>query len=627
MSTEALERTWRDKPGIVGWITTLDHKRIGLRFVVTAFGFFVLAGIMAGLMRHQLAKPEHTLVGADFYNQLFTMHGTTMMFLFAVPVMQGMALYLVPLMVGTRNTAFPRMSACAYWLYLIGGITLFVGFAMRAGADAGWFAYVPLAGPEYGTGKRSDFWNVLVNFTEAMGLMVAVDIATVILKMRAPGMTLARMPIFVWASLVTAIMIIFAMPTVMLGANLVQLDRMVGTHFFNPGEGGDPILWQHLFWYFGHPEVYFIFIPGLAFLSAIIPTFARRPLVGYGAIVLSLIATGFLSFGLWVHHMFATNLPELGKAFFTAMSFMIAIPTAVQLCCWIATLATGRLVWRTPLLFVMGFFVILTIGGLTGIITGAVALDLQVHDTYFVVGHLHYVLIGGAVFPLLAAFYYWFPKVTGRMLSERLGRWHFALLFIGVNVTFFPMHQLGLDGMPRRIYTYAAATGWGPLNAIATLGQLINDLGMFLFVVNVALSWWRGARAPANPWGASTLEWSVASPPPPYNFAEPPVVASAEPLWQPVNEGPRRVTGLSDRVREGLVTTVLDALPDVRYTYPNPAIWPFVAALGVALWLIWSIYSVKAFLYAMIPPAIAFIAWYWPREREVREQQPLEKRP
>jgi cytochrome c oxidase subunit 1 len=627
VSAESLERTWRDKPGIVGWITTLDHKRVGLRFVVTAFVFFVLAGIMAGLMRHQLAKPEHTLVGADLYNQLFTMHGTTMMFLFAVPVMQGMALYLVPLMVGTRNTAFPRMSACAYWLYLIGGITLFTGFAMGAGADAGWFAYVPLAGPEYGTGKRSDFWNVLVNFTEAMGLMVAVDIATVILKMRAPGMTLARMPIFVWASLVTAIMIIFSMPTVMLGANLVQLDRMVGTHFFNPGEGGDPILWQHLFWYFGHPEVYFIFIPGLAFLSAIIPTFARRPLVGYGAIVLSLIATGFLSFGLWVHHMFATNLPELGKAFFTAMSFMIAIPTAVQLFCWIATLATGRIVWRTPLLFVMGFFVILTIGGLTGIITGAVALDLQVHDTYFVVGHLHYVLIGGAVFPLLAAFYYWFPKVTGRMLSERLGRWHFALLFIGVNLTFFPMHQLGLDGMPRRIYTYAAETGWGPLNAIATAGQLINDLGMFLFVANVAWCWFRGERASANPWGAATLEWAVASPPPPYNFAEPPVVVSPEPLWEPVNEGPRRVTGLSNRVREGLVTTVLDALPDVRYAYPNPGIWPFVAALGVALWLIWSIYSVKAFLYAMIPPAIAFIAWYWPREHEVREQQPLEKRP
>ena len=621
-----LRRAWAQPRGLVGFLSEVDPKRIGLRFIVTALAFFALGGILAAVMRIQLAVPENRFIGPDLYNQVFTMHGTTMMFLFAVPVMQGFALYIVPLMIGTRNTAFPRMSACAYWLYLFGGLLLFGAFATNTGPDAGWFAYVPLAGPQYGIGKRADFWNMLVTYSEAMGLMVAVDITTTILKLRAPGMTLRQMPLFVWASLVTSVMIIFAMPLVMLGANLVQFDRMLGTHFFNPAEGGDALLWQHLFWFFGHPEVYFIFIPALGFVSAIIPTFARRPMFGHDAIVLSLITTGFLSFGLWVHHMFATNLPELGKSFFTAASMMIAIPSAVQIFCWIATLWTGKLSFKTPLLFVLAFFFVLVLGGMTGLMLAAVPIDLQVHDTYFVVAHLHYVLIGGAVFPLFGAFYYWFPKITGRMMSERLGRWNFWLFLIGFNVTFFPMHLLGLQGMPRRVYTYGAEMGWSGLNALASIGALTIAVSMLLFVVNVWRSLRHGEPAGANPWGAATLEWSTSSPPPACNFAAIPVVAGREPLWEP--GGIRgHVAGLSVDTRETLMTTVLDAEPETRESFPEPTIWPFVGAVATSVFFIGSIFTPWAVAWGSIPVGIALTAWFWPRKRENRAHLALEHSP
>ncbi|QGZ39551.1 cytochrome c oxidase subunit 1 [Pseudoduganella flava] len=623
-----LEQAWRDPPGLWGWLCAVNHKAVAGRFIVTTFGFFVAGGILALLMRLQLARPDNRLIGPDLYNQLFTMHGTTMMFLFAVPVMQAVAIWLLPLMLGNRSIAFPRMNAYAYWIFLFGGLMLYAAFFVDVGPDAGWFAYVPLAGPDYSPGKRVDFWAQMVTFTETSALMEAIVIITTIFKMRAPGMTLNRMPLFAWTMLATSFMVLFAMPAVMLASTALITDRLVGTHFYNPGEGGDALLWQHLFWFFGHPEVYLIFIPPLGFISSIVATFARRPVAGYPAMVLALIATAFLSFGLWVHHMFATNLPELGKAFFTAASLMIAIPTAVQIFCWIATLWTGRLNVKTPLLFVLAFFVILLLGGLTGLMLASVSLDTQLHDTYFVVAHLHYVLLGGAVFPLFGAFYYWYPKFTGRMMSETLGKWQFWLFFIGFNVTFFPMHLLGLEGMPRRIWIYPAGMGWSGMNFAATLGALTIATSVLLFIVNAWRSRRHGAVAGPDPWGAGTLEWGTASPPPAGNFETLPVVHGRYPLWQPAGEGqPESVTGIDPGLREVLLTSVTAAEPDHCMLTPGPTPWPFLTALATTVLFVGSIFTPWAVVWAAVPVAIAATIWFWPRVAESRTRREREVRP
>ena len=612
-----LNQTWGTPNTLWGWFTTVDHKAIGRRYVVTALVFLFLGGLSALVMRLQLGRPDNSLVGPDTYNQLFTMHGSTMMFLFAVPVMETIAVYLVPLMLGTRGVAFPRLNAFSYWVYLFGGAMLWTAFFLNSGPDAGWFSYVPLAGPQYGIGKRSDIWAQMITYTELSGLAVAVSTVVTIFKMRAPGMTLDRIPLFVWAALVTDLMIVFAMPAVMVSSTMLILDRLIGTHFFNWAEGGDALLWQHLFWFFGHPEVYFIFIPAAGIVSAIIAPFSRRKVFGYPAMVLSLFGTGFLAFGLWVHHMFVTGLPRLGESFFTASSMAVAIPSGLQVFCWIATLWDGKLRLQTPLLFVFGFIFNFVLGGLTGVMVASVPIDTQVHDTYFVVAHFHYVLIGGAVFPLLGGIYYWFPKFYGRLLDERMGRWNFWLAMVGFNLTFFPMHILGLMGMPRRVFTYPAEMGWGPMNLASTIGAFLFAGSFVLLAWNIVRSLKRGPIAGPDPWQAGTLEWATASPPPSYNFAFIPVVTDIEPLW--ATPQPAVATGLRTDRRELVVTSLVEAEPQMIESYMPASIWPFVSAVVISVTLLASIFTPWAVVWGALPVGIALTLWFWPKGAKEEE--------
>ena len=607
-----LHATWARPKGLIGWLGSVDHKEIGRRYIITALAFLALGGLMALHMRLQLMFPDNDLMGPGLFNETFTMHGTTMMFLFAVPVMQGVQIYLTPIMVGTRAMAFPRLTAFSYYMYLFGGLFLWGAHFLRFGPDNGWFSYVPLAGPQYGIGKRADVWAQTVTFTEVAALAVAVTLVATILKQRAPGMTLARMPIFVWATLVTSLMVIFSMPSVALVSGLLLSDRLVGTHFFNPAEHGDPLLFQHLFWFFGHPEVYIIFLPATGFVSEIVATFSRRSIFGYPIVVLSLVATGILAFGLWVHHMFATGLPRVGYSFYTAASMAVSIPTGLQIFCWIATMWDGRPRLRVPMLYIVGFIITFVIGGLTGVIIAAVPLDLQLHDTYFIVAHFHYVLIGGSVFPLLGAITYWYPKFTGRMMSEGLGKVSFWTVFLGFQLAFFPMHIAGLLGMPRRVYTYPAGMGLELPNMLSSIGSAVVAVGVLLFVVNMVKSFAVGAEAGPNPWDAPGLEWAAASPPAWYNFAHIPAVESRTPLWD-AEDRFGVVHGLRVDDRELLLTTVISAAPDLREPSACPSIWPFIAAVATAITFIASVFSPWAVAFGAVPVAIALIAWFWPK--------------
>ncbi|MBV9761960.1 MAG: cytochrome c oxidase subunit I [Acidobacteriaceae bacterium] len=609
---EQLRNSWRHPRGVLGWLSFTTHQAIGTRYIVTAFIMLLAGGIEALMIRTQLMRANNGYLGPERYNQIFTTHGTTMMFLFAVPVMEGMAIYLVPLMCGTRNVAFPRLNAFGYWMYLFGVLFLYWGVFTNTAPDVGWFAYPPLSGPQYTPGKSTDFWAQMITFTEVSALCVAAEIIATISKMRAPGMSLNRMPLYIWSILIQSWMIIFAMPAIVLASSYLLSDRTVGTHFVNPAEGGDPLLYQHIFWFFGHPEVYIIFIPALGFVSAIVVAHARREIVGYTAMVLAQIANGFIAFGLWVHHMFATDLPQIGEAYFTASSMMIAVTSGVQIFCWIATLWSGRPRMTTALHFVYGFIAIFVLGGLTGVMLAAVPLDLQAHDTYFVVAHFHYVLIGGALFPLFGAFYHWHPKFTGRLMNETLGRANFWVLFAGFNLTFFPMHILGLKGMPRRIYTYPPGMGWDGLNLLATVGAWIIAAGGILFIVNFLWSRKNGEVAGNNPWDADSLEWAASSPPANYNFEYLPAVTSRYPLWAP-REQRGVVTGLATDRREALVTTLMDAEPHHRYILPGSSIWPLISAICVTIGFAGSVFNGWYITWGAIISGLAFIGWFWPK--------------
>ncbi len=529
-----LARVWANLPGI-GTLAAVNHTTIGLRFIITGLFFFLVAGLLGMVMRTQLAQPEQDIITPEFYAQAFTMHGTLMMFLFAIPVLEGLAMYLIPKMIGARDLIFPRLSAFGYYCYLFGGLIVLSSLFLGTAPDTGWFMYTPLSNAEYSPGMGADFWLLGITFVEISAIGAGVELAISILRSRTNGMSLRTMPIFCWYILAMAFMILFGFPPLILGSILLELERAAGWIFFDAEGGGDPLLWQHLFWMFGHPEVYILFLPAAGMVSTIIPVFAQRPILGYRWIVLSIILTAFISFGLWVHHMFTVGIPQLAQAFFSVASMLIAVPTGIQIFAWLGTLWAGNVKYGLPMLWVFGFLFIFVAGGLTGVMISLVPFDWQVHDTHFIVAHLHYVTVGGVFFPMVAGFYYWLPHFSGRVSSEQLGRWGFWLTFIGFNLTFLIMHLTGLLGMPRRVYTYSAEAGWDWLNLISSVGGFVMALGIAMIIIDVILHFCFGNKAPPNPWNADTLEWAMPLPPTPYNFVSLPTINTRHPLWDEDN--------------------------------------------------------------------------------------------
>ncbi|MGH9133603.1 MAG: cbb3-type cytochrome c oxidase subunit I, partial [Ilumatobacteraceae bacterium] len=544
------------------------------------------------LMRIQLAVPENDFISPQLYSELFTNHGSVTMFLVILPIMEGFAILILPFILGSREMPFPRLGAYSFYTYLLGGLFYYSSTLFGLVPDSGWFAYTPLSGPVFSPDRAMDFWVLGLSVAEVGAIAAGIEIILAILKMRAPGMTLGRMPLFAWAMLVTAFMILFAFTPLIVGSLLLELERSFGMHFFDPDFGGSSLLWQHLFWIFGHPEVYIQFLPATGVVSMILPVFMRHKIAGYTWLVAALLSIGFLSFGLWAHHMFTVGLPPIIQSFFSGASMVIGIPAGIQIFAWLATIWCGRPLWRTPLLFVIGFLASFVIGGITGVMVASVPFDAQAHDSYFVVAHLHYVLIGGVAFPIFAAAYYWLPKFTGRLLSDRLGTINFWLMFVGLNVTFFPMHIVGLMGMPRRVYTYDEGLGWEAYNLVSTIGVFILVAGIGVFIVNVVHSHFRGIEAGPNPWSADTLEWSVASPPPTHGFTVQPIVSSRHPLWDQddLHRGDPKLEKLLDGLgawplewRAALVTSTATARPEEVVRVAGPSIWPLVAAIATVV--------------------------------------------
>jgi cytochrome c oxidase subunit I+III len=625
---EQLRAVWETPRGWRYW-TSVNNTQVGLWYGAAAFAFMLFAGLLGLLIRAQLAVPENDLLSAETYNQVYTLHGTVMMFLFAVPIFEAVAIFLLPPMLGARELPFPRLGAFGFWSFLIGGVFVCGSIFFGAAPNSGWFMYPPLATSEQ-AGIGADIWLLGLSFIEVASIAAAVELIVGIMKCRAPGMRVNLMPLFAWYLLIVAGMILFAFPPLIAGDLLFEMQRMFDWPFFDPARGGDPLLWQHLFWIFGHPEVYIIFLPAIALLAMIVPTFAGRPIVGYSWIVLAAVGTGFLSFGLWVHHMFATGLPQISLAFFSAASGAVAIPTGVQIFVFIATMLAGRVIFSTPMLFAMGGLAIFVMGGLTGVMVALVPFDWQAHDSYFVVAHLHYVLIGGMLFPVFAGLYYYYPLIDGKRMSDRVGRLAFWLMFTGFNIAFLPMHLTGLRGMPRRVYTYPADIGWDWLNLISSMGAVVLGIGMFAVVIDVTLNRTKQPRVAVNPWKAGTLEW-IAEPEENWGVRSIPRIESRYPLWEQENlarevkAGDWYLADAREGRRETLVTSVLDAEPEQVLRVGGTSYLTIVSAatLGtvfVALTFKWWIVSLVS--------GLAFIAaviwWLWTGTGEAPEKEEKE---
>jgi cytochrome c oxidase subunit 1/cytochrome c oxidase subunit I+III len=614
---DRLERTWAERPGVLGWLTTTDHKQIGLLYLFTSLTFFLAGGVEALLVRTQLIVPNNDLVGPGTYNAAMTMHGVTMIFLFVIPISIGaFGNYLVPLMIGARDMAFPRLNALSFWIFAASGVFIYVGVFSGNAPNAGWFDYVPLANKQFSPGSNIDFYALGLIFNSISTTAGAINFIVTIFRMRAPGMSLNRMPLFCFAFLAVSFAILFALPVLTLALVFLELDRQLGFHFYDVAYGGRPLLWQHLFWIFGHPEVYIIILPAFGIATSIIPTFVHRRMVAFPLVALAEILVAFIGFGVWAHHMFAVGLSTATTVYFAGASLVIVIPSGIQLFAWLTTLVTGRPEFKTPLLWIVGFIVLFILGGLSGISFAAIPFDQQVTDTYYVVAHFHYVIFGAAVFPLLGGLFYWFPKVTGRMYHEGWGQVSFWLTFVGTWITFFPMHIVGLLGMPRRTYTYPSNLGWGTYNLIETLGSYLLTAGLLAIVANLAISLRRGRPVGNDPFGGATLEWATSSPPPPYNFAVIPTVSSPYPLWDEEDrQQDVRKLGRGEMVLEGghrtPASTVLDAEQTAIREMPSNSPWPVTLAVAMsgvfAMLLIGHVLIAAGFVAAC---GLVLVAWH-----------------
>ncbi|KRE17739.1 cytochrome B [Bosea sp. Root381] len=611
-----LDAVWRTPRTWKGILTNVNHSDLGLRFMIAATVYFAIGGVLAMLIRAQLATPRSAFVGPEIFNQLFTMHGSLMMFMFAIPFFEGLAMYMLPKLLGSRDLAFPRLSAFGWWCYLFGGFILIVAMVLGLAPDGGWFMYTPLASKTYTPGINADVWLLGITFVEISAVCASIELTVSILKLRAPGMSLGRMPIFAWYILVTALMMVIGFPPLILASTLLEVERAFGWPFFDPTRGGHPLLWQHLFWLFGHPEVYIIFLPAAGVVSTVLPVMVRHPLIGYGWVVGSILALGFFSFGLWVHHMFATGIPHLALAFFSAASALVAVPTVVQIFAWLATMWAGRPQMRLPMLYISGFFFIFLLGGLTGVMLAMVPFNWQVHDTAFVTAHLHYVLIGGFIFPMMAGLYYWLPRLTGRMSHPLLGRLGFWLTFVGFNLTFLVMHLTGLLGMPRRVYTYDAGMGWDWPNLISSLGSFVLTIGFAAALIDIVLAVAFGRRSPRNPWRASTLEWALPTPVPSYNLASLPQVETSDPLDRRHDLAAALAVGdgYLGRVRSGLRETTGVAIASGRLSeivvLPGNSWLPIVTAAVTGCFFLAMLFG----FYWLAPVAliaVIVLAWHW----------------